>query len=47
MWNKKDKIGDHALNNKNSEKACGDHFMESLVGFAKEFGLYLIGKFNQ
>ena len=47
MWNKIDKTGEQVLNNKNSEKAGGDHFMESLVGFAKEFRLCLIGKFNQ
>ena len=45
-WNKKDKIGEQALNNKNLKKACGT-ISWSLVGFTKEFGLYLTGKFNQ
>lgn len=41
-------IGEQVLNNdKNAEKDCGDYFMQSLVGLAKEFGLYPMGKFNQ
>ena len=40
-------IGKQALKKKIHKEVCHQHFMKSIVGLAKEFGLYPVDKFNQ
>jgi len=40
-------IGEQALKKKIAKEVCHQHFMKSIVGLAKEFGLYPVDKFNQ
>ena len=35
------------LEKKIGKEVCHQHFMKSIVGLAKEFGLYPVDKFNQ
>lgn len=36
-----------SVGKKIGKEVCHQHFMKSIVGLAKEFGLYPVDKFNQ